>query len=424
MKRNIYPGNYSGQIRIPPSKSYLQRAIAIAALGKGISVIKGYVSNNDVDTAIRIIQNLGAETIISENEIQIKGIEESKQIVHLECGEAGLSVRMFSAIASLKCNEVYMKGSGSLLNRPMKMVSDALEQLGLRVRSCDGKLPLQIEGKLEAGRVYIDGSESSQLLSGLLIALTQVNGSSTILVENVRSIPYIRMTIKLMQHFGLSVTQEGFEKFEIKGGQSVLPTEYEAEGDWSSASTHLVGAAISGTITIHNLKADSVQADAVILNVLKSCGADVIIDGDTISVHKNKLQPFIVDITHCPDLFPALCVLAANCKGTSHISGIHRLANKESNRLVSIQNEFKKLGITVLTIGDQVSISGGEINGGDVNSHNDHRIVMAMATMALNATGPVSILGVEAVHKSYPSFFQDFEHLSHKSCYPISLNQT
>jgi 3-phosphoshikimate 1-carboxyvinyltransferase len=411
MKTIISPGNISGTVEAPASKSYLQRAIAIAALAKGSSQIKGCSKSKDADAAIEIIQALGAQVSLEKDILTVVGIENFKPNLVLQCGEAGLSARMFSPIAALSNQTVLVIGEGSLLLRPMNMVEDALLQCGLSVETNEGKLPLIISGKLNPSELRIDGSESSQLLTGLLIALSAVDGTSKIEVENLKSIPYISMTLDLMNFLGLNVKHTDFKEFVVEGNSQISPFNYHVEGDWSGAAFHLVAAAIAGQVSISNLNPQSLQADAAILDVLRQCGSIIQITENNITVKKAELNPFEIDITNCPDLFPILAVLAVSCTGISRISGIHRLKNKESDRLFSVQNEFAKLGISTKVQGDHIYISQSEIQGGKVESHADHRIAMAMAVLALKANSPIEIDGIEAADKSYPSFFQVFGQL-------------
>jgi 3-phosphoshikimate 1-carboxyvinyltransferase len=182
------------------------------------------------------------------------------------------------------------------------------------------------------------------------------------------------------------------------------------EGDWSGAAFHLVAAAIAGNIMIEGLNKNSSQADKAILEALEKAGAKITWESDkAIIVEKDKLYAFEFDATHCPDLFPPLAALAANCKGISKIKGTNRLLHKESNRALSIQSELQKLGINVELKNDEMWICGGKISGGKIYSHNDHRIAMMGAVLALKANAPIEIEAAEAIQKSYPSFFDDFE---------------
>jgi 3-phosphoshikimate 1-carboxyvinyltransferase len=411
VKKIIHSSNYKGTLEAPASKSYLQRAIALACLADGISVIQGYTPSKDVDAAIRIIREMGARVLIESDQLTIEGVGLPTKKMVLNCGESGLSTRMFSPIAALSNQEVVITGEGSLLNRPMHMIEDALTKLGKRVQTTNGKLPFTISGDLKSGKILVDGSESSQLITGLLIALPLLKTDSELHVMNPTSIPYIQMTLDILADFGVHVSHENYSIYRMAARQKVNATNYKVEGDWSGAAFHLVAAAITGEATLLNLNLKSAQADREILTALESCGAKLEEVENGISVCKNQLNAFQFDATHCPDLFPPLAALAVCCKGVSEIKGVSRLKNKESDRGISIQTEFKKLGIEVEIRDGIMFIHGSKVNGGKVDSHNDHRMAMALAVLGLVSENVVEIDGAESVAKSYPGFFEDFEQL-------------
>jgi 3-phosphoshikimate 1-carboxyvinyltransferase len=358
-----------------------------------------------------IIRQLGANIDEQADQLVIKGGFNPKG-QKLECGEAGLSLRMFSPIAALADQTMLMNGTGSLLKRPVQMITDALNQFGCRCQSQDGFLPVWIKGPLKSGKSNIDGSISSQILTGLLMALPVIPGDSEITVTNLQSIPYIDMTIQLLKQFGISVNQLGYEKFRIPGKQKYKPVTLAVEGDWSGAAFLLVSGALAGTVTVKGLQADSLQADRQILAALGFAGARVEVEPDSVTVTRNDLRAFDFDATNCPDLFPPLVALAAHCSGVSRIGGVGRLIHKESNRAKVLQEEFYKLGISIRVEGGNLYVTGPSLmKTGEVDSHGDHRIAMAAATVAMIARTPVNISGAECIAKSYPGFYQDLKFL-------------
>jgi len=413
-KISLHAGNYSGIVHAPSSKSYLQRAIAIAALCKDESQISGYNPNNDSDTVIEIAKSIGANVNVFNKVIKIKGINNFDLPLCINCNESGLAARMYAGLSLVFNNRVYISGNGSLVCRNMSMIKNSLSQFGKTIKSKNNFLPIEIVGKAKYGQVSIDGQESSQLLTGLLIALPLLNGTSIIKVNNLKSKPYIDITIDILKQFGISIINNDYKSFIIEGNQQIMPINYEVEGDWSNMAFHLVGAAISGEITIKNLNFQSKQGDKTIINVLKNCGANVSIKDDSISVVKNKLEAFNFDASDYPDLFPPLVVLASQCKGISKVIGVDRLISKESNRALTLQTEFKKLGLNILINDNTMIIEGGKIKGARVNSHNDHRIAMALSIMSLVAENNIELINPKAVNKSYPNFFNDFEMLKRK----------
>ncbi len=413
MKKSIWPSVVDGVVAAPPSKSVAQRAIALAALAGGESVIHDAGASDDVLAATGIINALGADVSRKGHALYITGGRLNPQQV-LRCGESGLCLRMFAGIAAALDGEMTLTGRGSLLKRPLDDVVETLSALGVSCRSNKGFAPLTIKGSMRGGRHNIDASHSSQLLSGLLMAAPLLNTDTSLVVEKLVSKPYVELTIDVMQAFGVQVQNDGFKKFAITAGQRYVPAVFHVEGDWSGAAFMLVAGAVAGAVTVRHLNSKSRQADKKIMDVLDAVGARCRHSGDSYRVGRHQLRAFDFDATDCPDLFPPLVALAANCTGESRIKGVGRLHGKESNRAKSLSNTFSKLGIQIRTEEDTMTVRGGKISGGTVSAHGDHRIAMAAAIAALTADGPVHITGAEAVNKSYPGFFDDLEKNSWK----------
>ena len=406
MNKTIYPSKYTGVITAPSSKSYMQRAIAIALLADGETQISNADFSNDSRAILKVAEKLGAEVRITDDVVSIIGHRDFKGKT-LSAGESGLGIRTFTPIAALFPQTIKLTGEGSLLKRPIDMVEKPLRDLGVKVESKNGYLPLTVSGPLEGGETEVDGSISSQVLTGLLIALPMAKNDSVLKVNKLQSIPYIDMTLDILKEFGAKVEQENYETFKIKGSQTYKARNYNIEGDWSGAAFHLVAGAIAGEVEVKGLNPQSLQADRAILVALQKSGAQVKVSEESVKVVKAPLQAFDFDATHCPDLFPPLVVLAAACIGETRITGVTRLYHKESNRALVLQQEMGKLGIEIKLDGDVMRIKGGKINGGKIHSNNDHRIAMAGAIAALIARGPIEIGNSEAINKSYPLFFED-----------------
>jgi len=408
MKRSVKPSTVSGTLAAPASKSVAQRAIAIASMAKGVSEIFSVGNSDDVKVAISVSRALGAMIDEQYDRLTISGGLSIPKTI-LNCGESGLSVRMFSAIASTLESEVVLTGKGSLLSRPMGVVEESLRSMGVTCSANQGRLPISVHGPLKGGIANVDGSISSQVLTGMLIASPYANSDITIHVKNLQSRPYIDITLEMMKSFGVNVANKGYDEFLVKSGQRYQPRNYIVEGDWSGAAFLLVAGAIGGRTKVENLKISSTQADKAIINALNYAGAKVSVYDNFIEVNKHLLHGFDFDATHCPDLFPPLVALASHCEGESKILGVSRLRGKESNRAAVLMEEFGKLGVNVKVEGELMIIRGGTVKGGLVSSHGDHRIAMAAAVAALAGEGMVEIDGAEAVAKSYPGFFEDLE---------------
>lgn len=410
MERIFMPSEISGTVKAPSSKSMTQRAIAAALLANGNSCIRYPSYCDDSLAAMSVAVGLGAKVEPGTDELWINGSAVLKE-PKLNCGESGLAIRMFSPIAALYPVEVTMTGAASLRNRPMKMIEEALTQLGAECKTTGGFLPLSIKGPVNGGKCEIDGSVSSQLLTGLLMALPVVQNDSEIKVNNLKSKPYIDMTMQLLNSFGIEVHQHDYTYFHIPGRQKYIPSVYKVEGDWSGGAFLLVAGAIAGNIKVSGLRSDTLQSDIAILQALRSAGANMIVENDRIEVSKSELHSFEFDATHSPDLFPPLVALGSYCKGVSKIKGVSRLSHKESNRAETLKTEFAKMNIKVETNDDYMFVTGGNPTGAHVESHEDHRIAMAVAVTSLRADSEVFLRDSQCISKSYPEFYRDMRSL-------------
>lgn len=404
-----------GSITPPCSKSYAQRALAAALLAKGRTTLRGIELCRDTRSAISVIESLGAEVeILDDNTLQITGGLNPK-VDRLNVGESGLAARLFTPVASLHDEPIVIEGEGTLRHRPMSMMVVPLKELGVDVRDGGGRLPIEVCGPMRGGRVTVDGSMSSQFVTGLLIALPLAERDTTIEVEGLVSTPYIDMTLETLERFGVEVMyHEGdYSEFYIEGGQEFNAVDYTIESDWSAAATIMVAAAIAGEVTINNLSTLSRQADTAICRALERAGASLIIEENSITVAHRELEAFSFDATNCPDLFPALVALAAASEGVSTLYGIRRLRGKESDRGEVLKEEYAKLGIDIELDYDEdvMRVVGGMPEVAEVDSHDDHRIAMSLAVTALRLAEPITIKNSECVAKSYPSFFEDIEML-------------
>lgn len=412
MDITISRGALKDRLTPPCSKSYAQRALAVSLLAEGESILRNIEFCNDTLSAIRCIESLGAEVRrIDDTTIAVRGGFAPKSNL-LQVGESGLSTRLFTPVASLADMPIVINGSGTLLHRPMTMMIEPLRRLGVEVRDGGGFLPIEVKGPIRGGEIEVDGSLSSQFVTGLLLALPLAKEDTTLRVHGAVSTPYIAMTIDTAKRFGGKILHNDFSEFYIEGGQHYSATDFAIEGDWSAAAMLLVAGAVAGEVTLDNISTLSLQADTAICNALVHAGASVINEENSITVAKRDLQAFEFDATNCPDLFPALVALAAAAEGESVIVGTKRLEHKESNRAETLREEYAKLGIEVdIATENVMRVRGGEIRSATADGCHDHRIAMSLAVSALRSDGAVEIRGAECVEKSYPDFFRDLEHL-------------
>lgn len=421
MIATISPSVISGSIQAPPSKSCMQRACAAALINKGTTIIDNGGNSNDEQAAKNIVQKLGAtvesvrkQVVITSNDYIFNSDYPGKHSI-ISVGESGLSLRMFAPLAALFKQEITLTGEGSILTRPVDFFEKVFPQLGVEVHTNNGKIPLQLHGPLKPKNITVDGSLSSQFLTGLLMAFAKsCKTPVSIIVNNLTSKPYIDLTLDILKHFGFKVENHHYERFDIfpRKIYSDHSVKYTVEGDWSNIAFLLVSGAIAGEVIVKDAVMNSSQGDKGVINALESCGAGLRITKNEIKVMQKDLTAFNFDATDSPDLFPPLVALAAYCKGTTTIKGVNRLLFKESNRAKTLQSEFEKMKVGITINGDLMLIKGSKnVKGAKVSSHNDHRIAMACAVAALKAKGNTVIYHAEAVNKSYPSFFNDIKKL-------------
>ena len=400
-----------GKISAPGSKSFAQRAVLAAMLSGGFCRLDGVSRCGDTLAAVELARRCGCMVEWREGLLEIDSRNFAGWTNDINIGESALLARMVAPLVSLESRWIRVDGRGSILRRNMCQLVNMLRGLGVEVESENGRLPLKIGGVLSAGNYIVDGSESSQIISGLLMALPMCNGDSSVVVENLVSSPYVAMTQQLLSSFGIK-TECVDSMYKIGGNQRYIPTNYIIEGDWSSAAPFLAIGAIGGAVEVENLNPESLQADRLIVDILNQVGAKVEFAGNVCRVapaESGVLNAFSVDLTNAPDLFPVVAALAINCDGLCELKGASRLVNKESNREVSIKQMLEQFGADVdCSERDVMKIKPGTISEKiEVNPHSDHRIAMAAAVAAVGKKCSVTIADSQCVDKSYPNFWLD-----------------
>ncbi|WP_420829631.1 3-phosphoshikimate 1-carboxyvinyltransferase [Crassaminicella indica] len=419
----IIPSPLKGNVKIPPSKSLSHRAIICAGLSEGESHIENIAFSDDIIATLEAMKSFG---IIARNsEIDIDGIcsvyikgKGKLELLRnqIDCKESGSTIRFLIPMAGLLGEKVTYTGRGKLVERPLDAYYKIFEEQDIAYYNHEGKLPLSVEGILKPGIFNMKGNVSSQFITGLLFVLPILHKDSKIIITTeLESKGYVDLTLDILKKFSIYVENNNYKEFYIKGNQKYKPTEYRVEGDFSQAAFFIVAGILGDEVVCKDLNVASLQADKAILDIAKKMGAKLCVSDDFIKVEKSNTKGIIIDVSQCPDLVPILSVLGALSKGTTKIVNAARVRIKESDRLKAMATELNKLGADVKELTDGLEIHGKEqLNGGIVDSWNDHRIAMALAIASIKCTGPVIIKNSDAVKKSYPRFWKDFEKLGGK----------
>ena len=417
MKAKIYPGIINdGSVTIPPSKSLAHRCIIAACLANGKSVIKNIDYSNDIKTTIEGLRQLGAQIECYDNYVVVNGIKDfnyQDQYV-VDCSESGSTIRFLIPIFSLTNKKVTFVGSNRLLQRPQSVYQDIFNENNLSfIHNAD---KIEINGKLSLKDYYVDGSISSQFISGLLFTLPLLQHDSIIHIENkFESKSYVDLTVSILKQFGINI--EVFDNLiKINGNQTYISCDMVVEADYSQLAFFAALGCINNDLKCLGLSHNTLQGDFAIINILKQMNAQIEeIDGGYL-FKKSDLQGVKINLEDCPDLGPMLMALGSVCSGQMHIYNASRLRIKESDRIDDVICELNKLNVINSSTYDEVFINFSDLKVIDENltSHNDHRIVMALSIIATILKQPVVIHDCMAINKSYPNFFKDLAQLNIK----------
>ncbi|HZJ86341.1 MAG TPA: 3-phosphoshikimate 1-carboxyvinyltransferase [Erysipelotrichaceae bacterium] len=416
MDVKIYPSKISGRVKVPSSKSVVHRALIASSLSSKESIISNVDFNEDIYATIAALKVLGAKITTSDNTIEVIGLNLNNKldVVEIDANESGSTLRFIIPLASYLANKVIISGSERLMERPLNIYQDLYIDEGLIFKDGAKK---EIIGSLSGGHYQIDGSVSSQFLSGLMFLLPIIVQDSKIeVLPPFESKPYVDLTIETLKKYNINITSKG-DTYFIKGGQSYLPYNLSAEGDYSQAAFFAVLGAINNEVVIENLNLDSVQGDRAILAMLLSLNVKIEELDKAVKVYKSNISSKTIDLANTPDLGPILCVLGLFSEAYIKLINVKRLRIKESDRLLAIKSQLEKIGAKVILEENSITIFkldkflDKEIV---VSGENDHRIVMAMAIAATSLKAPLIINGADAINKSYPNFFNDLSNLGVK----------
>jgi 3-phosphoshikimate 1-carboxyvinyltransferase len=406
------------EVTVPGSKSYTHRILIASALSAGACRIQNPLLSEDTLLTMQALRQMGIhiddtsrdQIIISGNNGMVRPCAEP-----IFLGNSGTSMRLLAAVAALGQGKITLTGTDRMAERPIQDLIDALEQLDVRIRSMNhnGCPPLEIIGqKMSGGPVNINCRTSSQYLSALLLIAPYTDRGLEIRVAGGPvSRPYVDMTVDVMDRFGVAVSRDGYERFEVAGRQAYRAGAYPVEPDGSQAGYFWAAAAICGTdIKVKGVTADSRQGDVKFAELLATMGCEITTESDGIAVSGHPLKAADVDMGDMPDMVPTLAVVAAFAEGTTIIRNVSHLKAKESDRLASVVNELVKMGIDARCSTDELVVTGGNPHGAEIETYGDHRIAMSFAVAGL-ATPGTFIRDENCVAKSFPDFWNVFEGL-------------
>ena len=415
----VRPSKLRGAVDAPPSKSYTHRAFAASVLAREESKIANPLLALDTSATMDACGILGAKIEQRDNTWHIIGtggkLEPSSDVIDVK--NSGTTLRLFSAIASLSPNPLRLTGDASILARPMGPLIEALSRLGANTR-CEGprgRPPVVVGGGLEGGEVEVSGAVSSQFVSALLFACPYSRRDVELRVTELRSKPYVQMTLEVLDKAGAEIKRgRDLLEFIIPGRQVFKPIDFAIPGDFSSAAFILAAAALAGEeVKVDNLDIRGLQADKRIVELLKELGADVRVKGKSVLVSgAGRLSGIEADCGDTPDLVPVLAVLGSLAEGRTRLTNIPHLRYKETDRLRALRVELNKLGAEVEELPGELKIRGvGRLKGASIGSYGDHRMAMALAVAGLVARGETVLDGAESIAVSYPSFIKDMQKL-------------
>ena len=411
MNCEIGKSKLNGRIVCPANKSYTHRAIFLAALSDGKSIVKKILRSNDTSATISACRGFGVEVDEVENNVTIKNtINETVQSSIINAENSGTTIRIAIAIAALSGGNTTLTGDESLKKRPMKPILDALDTMGVRTESDDGKPPIHINGKIQGKEISINGDISSQFISALLIIAPRLPEGLIINVEGkLVSKPYVDLTIAIMRKFGVEIKIEEEYKRYVVTHQIYKPTTFSIPSDFSNLALLLAANVLLGDgLTIEISLGDMPQGDEAIVDILEKLGVNVTLEDDIITTESPiSLKGGKFDLSNTPDLLPAIAILALKSEKPIEIFNVKHARYKETDRIAIISRELKKIGLDVKEKDDGLILKkSSELHSAELNSENDHRLFMAFSIAGM-FIGECTVSDPDAVKVSYPEFISD-----------------
>lgn len=406
MIKRLFSDFHGGALTAPASKSEAQRALLLAALSDAPTHVICAESSRDIDAMAGCLRALGAQVERAADGFFVEPMREPPATAVFDCGESGAVLRFLLPLAAALGISARFRLRGRLGKRPIAPLLELLTANGCRIEA--GADELSCTGRLRGTSFSVDGSVSSQFVSGLLIALPLSGGETTLSIRPPRvSTGYIDLTRRFMERFGMTVTESGDRFFLPQQTRYTSPGACTVGGDWSNAAFFLCAGASCCAVKVSGLERSSAQPDRRIVSFLERFGAQTVWKNGELAVRPKVLRGIMGDLSGCPDLLPPLCAVAAVAQGETRFFGIERLRHKESDRPRTLADMLSKCGIRTVVDGDTMTIFGGRPHGAMVDAASDHRIAMTAALLSLSC--PITLSGAEAVEKSNPNFWTQWE---------------
>ncbi len=418
MNCKIQKSKLNGKIICPSNKSYTHRAIFLAALSDGKSIVKKILHSNDTIATISACRGFGVEVEEVENNVTIKNkIGETVQSSIINAENSGTTIRIAIAIAALSGGNTTLTGDDSLKKRPMQPILDALETMGVKTESNEGRPPIHINGKIQGKEISINGDISSQFISALLIIAPRLPDGLIINVEGkLVSKPYVDLTIAIMKKFGVDVKIEEEYKKYVVSHQIYKPTTFSIPSDFSNLALLLAANVLLGDgLDIEISLGDMPQGDEAIVDILEKLGVNVTLEDDIITTESPiSLKGGKFDLSDTPDLLPAIAILALKSEKPIEMFNVKHARYKETDRIAIISRELKKIGLNVEEKDDGMILKkSSELIPAELNSENDHRLFMAFSIAGM-FVGECTVSDPDAVKVSYPEFISDLVNVGAK----------
>lgn len=413
MKIVVSPSALKGSIDIPGSKSHTIRAVAIATMANGSSVLHEALDSADTRSALNAAEKFGAKITKNSNDIYIDspGVKHIPEDTLIDVGNSGTTLRIFSALAALSNTAVRFDGDNSIRQRVMTNLFSSLEKIGAQIRSENQKCPFTIQGPISGGKTIVDGI-SSQFLTALLFATPLAKENTVIEVVNLHEKPYVHITLDWLDKQGIRYERKGLDWFRVFGGQNYKPFNERIAADFSSATFAVCAAAITQSeLLIRGLDFNDHQGDKAVFDYLALMGLQISHTSEGVLVKGGNLRGVEIDMNDTPDALPAMAVAACFAEGKTSLLNVKQARIKECDRIAAMTTELRKMGADIEELPEGMIIQGSKLKGCETHGYHDHRVVMALSLAGMGASGQTIIDTAEAIDVTYPSFVNDYSNL-------------